>query len=173
MHVIHCPESNLKLASGFCPVHALQQAGVNVALGTDGAASNNDLDMFGEMRSCALLAKAVAGDASAVPAESALQMATLNGARALGIDDITGSLRIGKAADITAVDLGDIETQPLYHPVSQLVYACSRDKVTDVWVAGKQLLAERRLTTLDNARLLEHAAQWRERIAKTDQEQTQ
>ncbi|MBI5449905.1 MAG: TRZ/ATZ family hydrolase [Gammaproteobacteria bacterium] len=168
-HVIHCPESNLKLASGFCPVHALDQAGVNVALGTDGAASNNDLDMFSEMRTCALLAKAVAGDASAVSAETALRMATLNGARALGIDDITGSLRPGKAADVVAVDLGDIETQPLYHPISQLVYATGRDKVSDVWVAGVQLLAGRQLTRLDSQQLRQRAELWRARIAASDE----
>ncbi len=166
--VVHCPESNLKLASGFCPVQKLMRAGVNVALGTDGAASNNDLDMFSEMRSAALLAKAVAGDASALPAASALRMATLNGARALGLDEDTGSLRPGKAADIAAVYLGDIETQPLYHPVSQLIYATGREKVTDVWVAGRHLLKERVLTTLDAAELKTKAAAWQQKIRKYD-----
>ena len=166
--VIHCPESNLKLASGFCPVHKLMSAGVNVALGTDGAASNNDLDMFSEMRTAALLAKTVAGDASALPAATALRMATLNGAKALCLDDETGSLMPGKAADITAVHLGDIETQPLYHPVSQLVYAGGRDKVTDVWVAGRHLLKQRALTTLDETELLAKAAAWQQRIRKYD-----
>jgi len=165
VHVIHCPESNLKLASGFCPVHKLTQAGVNAALGSDGAASNNDLDMMGEMRTAALLAKAVAGDASALPAASVLRMATLNGARALGLDDQIGSLVPGKAADVTAVDLGDIETQPLYHPISQLVYACGRDKVTDVWVDGQQLLRNRLLTTLDVDEIQRQAGYWRDKIA--------
>ncbi|MES9843957.1 MAG: TRZ/ATZ family hydrolase, partial [Candidatus Sedimenticola sp. 6PFRAG5] len=110
--VVHCPESNLKLASGFCPVSKLIDAGINVAIGTDGAASNNDLDMFSEMRTAALLAKGVSGDASSLPAATALRMATLNGAIALGIADETGSLEIGKAADITAVNLGTLETQP-------------------------------------------------------------
>ncbi|MFA5626843.1 MAG: TRZ/ATZ family hydrolase [Thiohalomonadaceae bacterium] len=163
-HIVHCPESNLKLASGFCPVHKLLLAGVNVALGTDGSASNNDLDMFTEMRTAALLAKGVAGDASALPAFSALQMATINGARALGLEHVTGSLQAGKAADIIAVRLDEIETQPLYHPVSQLVYAASRDKVSDVWVAGRRLLKNRQLTTLDENHLLACAKKWRERI---------
>lgn len=163
-HVLHCPESNMKLASGFCPVDKLLKAGVNVALGTDGAASNNDLDMFGEMRSAALLAKAVARDATSVPAGQALQMATLNGARALGLDALTGSLTRGKAADITAVHLGDIESQPVYDPVSQLVYATGRDKVTDVWVAGQRLLQNRALTQLDEHAIIVNARRWREKI---------
>ena len=167
-HVVHCPESNLKLASGFCPVQKLIAAGVNVAIGTDGAASNNDLDMFSEMRTTALLAKAVASDASAVSAATALRMATLNGAKALGLDEDIGSLLPGKAADITAVHLGSIETQPIYHPISQLVYATGRDKITDVWVAGKHLLKERVLTTLDEHAILANTQEWREKIKKYD-----
>ncbi len=167
-HIVHCPESNLKLASGFCPVQKLLKAGVNVAIGTDGAASNNDLDMFGEMRAAALLAKAVAGDASAVSAATVLRMATLNGAKALGLDEEIGSLLPGKAADITAVHLGSIETQPVYHPISQLVYAAGRDKVTDVWVAGRHLLKERVLTALDERAILARVRQWREKIKKYD-----
>ncbi|HHH36599.1 MAG TPA: TRZ/ATZ family hydrolase [Gammaproteobacteria bacterium] len=169
-HVVHCPESNLKLASGFCPVARLLEAGVNVALGTDGAASNNDLDMLGEMRSAALLAKAVAGDASALPAADALRMATLGGARALGLDGITGSLEKGKAADVVAVDLGEIEAQPLYHPLSQLVYTAARHQVSDVWVAGRHLLKERRLTTVDEQALLARCAPWREKIGRSDEQ---
>ena len=126
VHVVHCPDSNMKLASGNCPVHALQQAGVNVCIGTDSASSNNNLDMLGETRSAALLAKVVSGDATAVSAYTALKMATLNGAKALGIDQITGSLAKGKAADITAIDLSEIETQPLFNPVSQIVYSACR-----------------------------------------------
>ncbi len=163
-HVLHCPESNLKLASGFCPVDKLIKAGVNVAIGTDGAASNNDLDMWSEMRSAALLAKGVSGDATSVPAAQALRMATINGARALGLEDKTGSLQTGKAADMTAVHLGAIETQPLYDPVSQLVYAAGRHQVTDVWVAGRRLLHERKLTTLDEQTILAKAQQWRAKI---------
>jgi len=163
-HVVHCPESNLKLASGFCPVTALAAAGVNVALGTDGAASNNDLDMLGEMRTAALLGKAVSGDASALPAHEVLQMATLNGARALGLADETGSLVRGKWADMTAVRLDTLETQPLYDPVSQLVYAGGREQVTDVWVAGQHLLKNRRLTTLDGDDILDRTRVWQGNI---------
>ena len=166
-HVVHCPESNLKLASGFCPVNQLVEAGVNVAIGTDGAASNNDLDMFSEVRTAALLAKGVARDASAMPAATALRMATLNGAIALGLADETGSLEPGKAADITAVDLGQVETQPVYHPISQLVYATGRDKVTDVWVAGKQVVHGSELTTLDRQEILRRAREWRDRICES------
>ena len=163
-HVVHCPESNLKLASGFCQTQTLAAAGINIALGTDGAASNNDLDMLGEMRTAALLGKAVSNDASALPAHEVLRMATINGARALGISADTGSLEKGKWADITAVCLDTIETQPLYDPVSQLVYACGREQVTDVWVAGQQLLKERRLTTLDGNDIIERAREWQTRI---------
>ena len=167
-HVVHCPESNLKLASGFCPVQRLLEAGVNLALGTDGAASNNDLDMFSEMRSAALLAKAVARRASAVPAARALAMATLGGARALGLEEETGSLVAGKAADVVAVNLGEAETQPVYHPVSQLVYACGRDKVTDVWVAGRHVLKDRVLTTVDEHDILAKAQAWQQKIRQYD-----
>ncbi|KAF0192567.1 MAG: N-ethylammeline chlorohydrolase [Gammaproteobacteria bacterium] len=167
-HIIHCPESNLKLASGFCPVANVARSGINIGLGTDGAASNNDLDMFGEMRTAALIAKAVAGDASALPAMQALKIATLGGATAMGMDNEIGSLLPGKAADFTAVRLDDIETQPLYDPVSHLVYAASRQQVTDVWVAGRQLLKNRELLTLDTAAVLAKARQWRERIAATN-----
>ena len=165
-HIVHCPESNLKLASGFCPVAQCLGAGINVALGTDGAASNNDLDMFGEMRTAALLAKAVANDVSAVSAMTALRMATINGAKALGLENVCGSLRIGKAADVIAIDLGQLETQPLYDPVSQIVYAASRQQVTDVWVAGKRLLQNRELTTFDLAELHNRIAVWQQRLAE-------
>lgn len=165
-HVVHCPESNLKLASGFCPVHRLQRAGVNLALGTDGAASNNDLDMFSEMHTAALLAKGVAGNASALPAAQALTMATINGARALGLEQETGSLEIGKSADLVAVAFDRVQSQPLYHPISQLVYACGRNQVRHVWVAGRQLVSEGSLTTLDSERLLDRARYWQERIAE-------
>lgn len=163
-HIIHCPESNLKLASGFCPVAKCLTAGINVALGTDGAASNNDLDMLGEMRTAALLAKGVANNASAVPAITALKMATINGAKALGIENETGSLSIGKAADVIAIDLDQLETQPLFEPVSQIVYATSRQQVTDVWVAGKQLLKQRELTTINIDDLKVNIAEWQQRL---------
>ncbi len=163
--VIHCPESNLKLASGFCPVERLWQAGVNVAVGTDGAASNNDLDLLGETRTAALLAKAVAGSATALDAHRALRMATLNGARALGIESDTGSIEIGKAADLVAFDLSGLAQQPVYDPVSQLIYATGRDCVKHLWVGGKQLLDDRRLTRLDKQQLCATARAWGERIS--------
>ncbi|NOU21014.1 MAG: TRZ/ATZ family hydrolase [Methyloglobulus sp.] len=163
-HIVHCPESNLKLASGFCPVAQCLSAGINVALGTDGAASNNDLDMMGEMRTAALLAKAVAQDASSVPAMTALRMATINGAKALGLEHETGSLAIGKSADVIAIDLDHLETQPLFCPVSQIVYAASRQQVTDVWVAGKQLLKQRQLTTVNVAALKLRISAWQHRL---------
>lgn len=163
-HIVHCPESNLKLASGFCPVAKCLKAGINVALGTDGAASNNDLDMFGETRTAALLAKAVAEDASAVPAMTALKMATLNGAKALGIEDETGSLSIGKVADVIAIDLDQLETLPLFEPVSQIVYAANRQQVTDVWVAGKQLLKQGNLTTINTENLKAKINEWYSRL---------
>lgn len=164
-HVIHCPESNLKLASGFCPVDKLLKAGVNVALGTDGAASNNDLDLFSELKTAALLAKAIAGDAAAVDAHAALRMATLNGAKALGLDEIIGSLEVGKAADITAVDLGGLTMQPLYNPASQLVYNHAGQAVTHVWVEGKCLLANRVLLSLNEREILGKANWWRKQIS--------
>lgn len=164
VHIVHCPESNLKLASGFCNIALLVDKGINISIGTDGAASNNDLDMFAEMRQAALLAKAVAQDASAIPAYKALEMATINGAKALAIDDVTGSLKTGKAADMIAVDFSDIESQPCYDIISQLVYATGRDKVTDVWVEGKQLLKDRQLTTLNQTKIIQNSQQWAEKI---------
>ena len=163
--VVHCAESNLKLASGFCPVARLQAAGVNLAFGTDGAASNNDLDMFGEMRSAALLAKGVAMDARALDAASALQAATLGGAKAMGLDHLVGSIEPGKQADLICVDLSQVETQPLHHIASQLVYACGRDQVTDAWIAGVCKLRDRVLVDIDIAAIVANARQWRHRIA--------
>jgi 5-methylthioadenosine/S-adenosylhomocysteine deaminase len=163
--VVHCPESNLKLASGFCPVCKLQQAGVNLAIGTDGCASNNDLDMFGETRTAALLAKGVAIDAKALDAFSALRAATLGGAKAMGFEDKIGSIQIGKQADLVCVDLGQLETQPVHHVVSQLIYATGRHQVGDVWIAGRAKLRERALVDMDTAALVANARQWRARIA--------
>lgn len=135
-----------------------------MALGTDGAASNNDQDMLAEMRVAALLAKGVSGNASAVSAMQALQMATINGAKALGLDDKIGSLVIGKAADVVAIDLSEVETQPVFNPLAQIVYAASRHQVSDVWVAGKRLLNKRQLTTLDLQDLRQRAAVWQQRL---------
>ncbi len=163
--VVHCPESNLKLASGFCPACALERAGVNLAIGTDGCASNNDLDMVGETRTAALLAKAVAQDAAGFDAFTALRAATLGGAKAIGFDHLVGSLEPGKQADMACLDLGDLETQPLHHVVSQLVYAAGRHQVSDVWIAGAPKLRARELVDLDPAALVANARQWRTRMA--------
>ncbi|MEO7323788.1 MAG: TRZ/ATZ family hydrolase [Dokdonella sp.] len=163
--VVHCPESNLKLASGFCPAEKLRRAGVKLALGTDGCASNNDLDMFGEMRTAALLAKAVAEDASALDAASTLHIATLGSAQALGWSECIGSIEVGKQADLCAIRLDDIETQPMYNVISQLVYAVGRHQVSDVWIAGQRKLRERMLVDLDMVELREKARRWRERIS--------
>lgn len=162
--VVHCPESNLKLASGFCPVATLLEAGVNVALGTDGAASNNDLDMLSEMRTAALLAKGVANNASAAPAAQVLRMATYCGAQALGMEAELGSLTSGKLADIVAVDLSGIGAAPLYDPISQIVYSGHRDQISNVWVGGRRVVADRKLTNVDTAALKQTTDHWRDRI---------
>nr|VFJ56199.1 MAG: 5-methylthioadenosine/S-adenosylhomocysteine deaminase [Candidatus Kentron sp. FW] len=168
-HVVHCPESNLKLASGLCPVERLMETGITVALGTDGCASNDDLDVLGEMRTATLLAKGIANSASSLPAARVLSMATLHGAKALGLDDTIGSLIPGKAADIVAIDLRTIETQPVYNPISQLIYSANRKQVTDVWVAGRQVLKNRVLTTLDESALIDKAEAWGNKIANSAQ----
>jgi 5-methylthioadenosine/S-adenosylhomocysteine deaminase len=167
-HVVHCPQSNLKLASGICPLVPLMKAGVNVALGTDGAASNNDLDLLAEAQTAALLAKGVSGDAQAVDAFQVLEMMTINGARALGLEDSVGSIEPGKKADLCALDLSAPETQPLYHVVSQIVYAASRRQVSDVWVAGKRLLESGQLTTIDLDAVIRSARKWQARLARLE-----
>ncbi|WP_018415262.1 TRZ/ATZ family hydrolase [Teredinibacter turnerae] len=163
-HVIHCPRSNLKLASGSCPAAALTQQGVNVALGTDGAASNNSLDMFAELQAAALFGKLVAGDAAAIDAHSAIRMATINGAKAIGLEDQLGSLEPGKQADVIAIDMNDLDLQPVHNPVSQLVYTQMGHRVSNVWVAGEQLVKSRDLTTLSRKEIAANAAQWREKL---------
>ncbi len=165
MSLVHCPESNLKLGNGIAPVAAMLDAGLNVALGTDGAASNNDLDLMGEMRFAALLAKGSSRDPTVVNAATALRMATLNGARALGLESEIGSLVPGKWADVCCIDLDAPATLPVYSPLAQLVYAASRAQVSDVWVAGKHLVSNGQLTRVDPQRLRQHAARWSERIA--------
>ncbi|HVY66876.1 MAG TPA: TRZ/ATZ family hydrolase [Gammaproteobacteria bacterium] len=162
--VVHCPRSNLKLASGLCPVAALGAAGVNVALGTDGAASNNRLDLWAELQLAALVGKVAANDASAIPAAQALAMATINGARALGLADEIGSLLPGKAADMICVDLSGLEHQPLLDPLSQLVYAASRHDVTDVWVAGEHLIVQRQAVRMDLPAIGAAAQRWKQRL---------
>lgn len=166
-HVVHCPQSNMKLASGACPVSKLLAAGVNVALGSDSAASNNDLNLFGEMHTAALLAKLTTGDASALPAAAALAMATLGGARALGLEEQIGSLEPGKLADMIAVDLSGPETQPLYNPLSQLVYACNGSQVTHSWIGGELRLRNRELTGFDLDALRQRSSHWQQRITGT------
>lgn len=169
--VAHCPRSNLKLADGIARIDDLLKAGVNVALGTDGAASNNVLDMLGETRTAALLAKVRANDASALPAADALRMATLDGAKALGIEETTGSLEIGKWADISCIDLQRINSQPLYKPISQLIYTVHSDQVRDVWVAGRLQVEDGQLTKIDEDDLLRRAAEWQSRINSDGKEQ--
>lgn len=163
--VIHCPESNMKLASGLCEVAQLMSLGVNIALGTDGAAGNNDLDLFSEMRSAALLAKAVAEDAAALPARQALEMATINGARALGMEHLIGSLEAGKYADITAVNLDRLNTRPINNPLSHLVYASQASQVSHVWCGGSALLEDGELLTVDTALISSVTDAWQQRIA--------
>lgn len=167
VNIVHCPRSNLKLASGIANVTAYQKAGITVGLGTDGAASNNELDLLGEMRSAALLAKAAAADAAALPAPAALRMATLDGARALGLDDKIGSLQKGKWADIACIDLSTLNSQPLYDAASQLVYTAQATQVSDVWVAGRHLVNDGRLRYLDVAEIVSRSGEWRDRITAT------
>jgi 5-methylthioadenosine/S-adenosylhomocysteine deaminase len=165
-HVAHCPSSNLKLASGIAPVARYTERGINVGIGTDGAASNNRLDVFAEMRLAALLAKGASGRATALPAHAVLGMATLNAARALGMDDRIGSLTPGKCADMTAVNLGTPELAPCYDPVSHLIYAAGREHVSHVWVNGELLLENGQLTRLDGAELMAKATHWKDKISK-------
>jgi 5-methylthioadenosine/S-adenosylhomocysteine deaminase len=162
--IAHCPSSNMKLGNGIAPVAALRARGVNMGLGTDGAASNNRLDVLSEMRSTSLLAKGSSGDARALGAHEVLRIATLEGARALGLGARIGSIVPGKAADLTAVELSSLETLPCFDPVSDLVYAAGREHVTHVWVAGEPRLAERRLAGLDVDEIRAKAAWWRQRI---------
>jgi len=165
-HVIHCPEANLKLASGICPIADLDARGVAIALGTDGAASNNNLDILGEMRTAALLAKGASRDATALPAHRALEMATLGGARAIGRDQVVGSLMVGKAADLISLDLNTPEADPLHDVASQIVYACGREAVQNVWVAGRQVLKNRDPITLDVPAIRARAAEWRDKLRR-------
>jgi len=163
-HVAHCPSSNLKLASGIAPVTKLMKSGVNLGLGTDGAASNNRLDLFAEMRLAALLAKGASGDAAALPAAAALKAATLDAARALNLDSRIGSISPGKCADLVAVDLHGLSSQPVFDPVSHLVYVAGREHVTHVWVDGKLKLDERRLVDMEPDDLSARAAYWRGKL---------
>lgn len=159
-HVVHCPTSNMKLASGYCPVTQLQQAGVCVAIGTDGAASNNRLDMFDETRLAALLAKHAQGDAAQGKAEDAVRMATIDGARALGIDAVTGSLEVGKAADIISVNTHALGIMPVYNPFAALIHGNAGNAVDNVWVNGQQLVADGQFTRVDEQQLAQRVLSW-------------
>ncbi len=163
-HVIHCPESNLKLGSGFCSIEQLKKADINVALGTDSAASNNDLNLLGEARTAALIAKGLTGKPELLPAHEALELATINGARALGIDQDTGSIEVGKAADLVAIDLSKITTQPLYNACSQLIYTDSASQVSHTWVDGKLLVKDGQLLNIDASDLINRAQAWQVKI---------
>ncbi len=164
VNVVHCPESNLKLASGLCPVDQLQQLKVNVCLGTDGAASNNDLDMLGELRTAALLAKGVSQDASSCNAEQTVRMATINGAKALGMAELIGSLEIGKKADMIAIDFSQLNTQPVYDPIAQLVYAANSLQVSHVWINGVTRLNNYEFTDIDAVEIITTAQHWQQKI---------
>jgi len=168
-NIIHCPESNLKLASGFCPVDLFLNAKINVALGTDGAASNNNLDMFGEMKTAALIAKAVANNAAALNAQQAIQMATINGARALGIEEQTGSLEVGKWADIIAIKMDCPELQPVYDPLSHIVYSGNAQQVSHSWIAGKIHMSDRVLTQIDQELLADKVRNWAIKINRNSE----
>jgi 5-methylthioadenosine/S-adenosylhomocysteine deaminase len=163
--IAHCPSSNMKLASGVAPVPLLRLHGVNVGLGTDGAASNNRLDVLTEMRNAALLAKVTSGDAAVLGALEAIEMATLAGARALGLDERIGSIVPGKSADLAAIALDSVETLPCFDPASHVVYAAGREHVTHAWVEGRARLAERRLVGLDEQDLRDKAAWWQRKMA--------
>ena len=162
--IAHCPASNMKLASGISPTAKMLAAGINIGLGTDGAASNNRLDIFSEMRLAALAAKAGSGDAEAFSAHQCLEMATLNAARALGLDQRIGSLVPGKAADLCAVSLDALELSPCYDPVSHLIYAAGREHVSDVWVNGQHRVANGTLVNMSEPEIKSRAATWRARI---------
>lgn len=166
--VVHCPRSNMKLASGICPTQKLLARGINVALGTDGAASNNRLSMLSELQFAALLGKVSSEDATAISAMDALEMATIRGARALGYEDLIGSIEVGKRADIIAIDMNSTAMQPVHNVISQLVYATSGSEVTHSWVDGRPLLQERQLTTIDVQAVTRRAEYWREKLSQFD-----
>lgn len=163
-HIAHCPSSNLKLASGIAPVAALLKSGVNLGMGTDGAASNNRLDMFNEMRLAALLAKGASEDATVLPAHQALEMATIKAAKALGLDEKIGSIEVGKQADMVAVKLNDFEVAPCYDPISHLVYSCGREHVTHTWVAGTLCFSNGVYANIEPIELKEIIQKWQPRL---------
>ncbi|MBE9550383.1 MAG: TRZ/ATZ family hydrolase [Proteobacteria bacterium] len=173
VHVLHCPESNLKLASGFCPVHKLKAAGVNITIATDGAASNNDLDLLGEAQTASFMAKGVAGNPKALPVADALEMITINAARALGMENEIGSIEVGKQADFCALDFSAPESHPVHDVLSQIIYASHRQQVTDVWVRGERLLKDGVLVRMDIGDIISRADQWGERLQRHRHEHQQ
>ncbi len=173
VHVLHCPESNLKLASGFCPVHKLQTAGVNITIATDGAASNNDLDLLGEAQTASFLAKGLSANPRALPVADALEMVTINAAKALGMEAEIGSIEVGKQADFCALDFSAPESHPVHDVLSQIIYASHRQQVSDVWVAGERLLEQGKLTRMDMADIISRADQWGERLQRHRKEHQQ
>jgi len=164
VNVIHCPESNLKLGNGICPVAGLMEHGVNIALGTDGAASNNDLDLLAEARSAALLAKGYSADPCVLNAFQSLEMLTINAARALGKEHQLGSVEAGKLADLCAIRLDTLQTTPIYDVVSHLVYAASSQQVSHVWVGGRMLLKDGQFLHIDSGDIMDRANDWANRI---------
>jgi 5-methylthioadenosine/S-adenosylhomocysteine deaminase len=162
--VSHNPESNMKLASGTAPVPDMQKASIAVGLGTDGAASNNDLDMFEAMRQAAFLHKLQRNDPRALPAGTALRMATIDGARALGMDTRIGSLETGKRADVIVVSMRGARQTPMYDPISHLVYVSRGDDVRTMVVNGKIVMRDRRVTTLDESAVLNEAQEWAKKV---------
>ena len=164
VHVGHCPESNMKLGSGICPISDLLAKNVNVAIGTDSAASNNDLDMLQEVRTASFLSKAVTNDARQVPAEDCLEMITLNGAKFLGLEHKIGSIEVGKLADLTAIDMSSIALKPVYNPVSQLIYNCTSTNISNVWIDGKRVLKNKELPKFKMPELERKVDIWKEKI---------
>ncbi|MFT5210663.1 MAG: 5-methylthioadenosine/S-adenosylhomocysteine deaminase [Flavobacterium sp.] len=164
VQIAHCPDSNLKLASGFCPVSELRDANVNVSVGTDSVASNNNLDMLAEIRSAALLAKGISGKATTITAGEALEMGTINGARFLGLEDKIGSLEIGKQADLISIDLSAPNFQPVHNPLSQLIYSASGHQVDNVWISGRQTMRNNELLDIDLPKLMTKVKHWRDKI---------
>lgn len=165
-HVIHCPESNMKLASGICPITKLLDAGVNVGLGTDGAASNNDLNLFGEMQTCALLAKVNDMNATSLSTAKALSLGTIGGARTLGLEEKIGTIENGKLGDLIAVNMDGIEMLPTHDVISQLVYVSNGSQVTHSWISGKQVMDNRHLIDFDVPDLKKKIKKWQNAISK-------
>ena len=164
VHVGHCPESNMKLGSGICPISDLLAKNINVAIGTDSAASNNDLDMLQEIRTASFLSKAVTNDATQISEEDCLEMITMNGAKFLGLENKIGSIEVGKLADLTAIDMSSIALKPVYNPVSQLIYNCTSANISNVWIDGRHILKKRELKKFDVSELERKVEKWTAKI---------